>query len=171
MKSMILLLATLTFSGLTHAASRTVPATDITVKASSIDQVVRLVNKDVPGSHQTKVSVVVTDQGMSTDISPRYGLVLIFASFAEMGNLQASFNLAENGIYKLNSAVRKSAGIYEVKYKEYGDEAGFYEVTLKIDATQMFVDEKTTRKICGGDFCDEDLKTSITVTETGRRPL
>lgn len=42
---------------------------------------------------------------------------------------------------------------------------GLVNVITTIDATKMFADEKEQRKACGGDFCDQALKTSIEVSE------
>lgn len=137
---------------------------------SIIDQVIQLVNKHESGSSHKKLSIVVTDSGMTTDMSPRYSVYLGYASLAEMGNISADFLITDQTI-KFLSAKRIKAGVYEVKTIEYraDDESdGFSEVTHLIDATKMFSDELKLRKNCNEAFCDKKLKTSIEVTETIR---
>jgi chromosome condensin MukBEF MukE localization factor len=136
-----------------------------TIAASDIEQVIRLVDKKEDGSSHKKLQIVVTDAGMSTDVSPRYTVRLGYASLAEMGNISADFKISDQA-FQFVSATRKAPGIYEVKTIEYRDEDGMVDVTHTINATKMFVDEREARKACGDDFCDKELKTSIEVTET-----
>ncbi|MES2803906.1 MAG: hypothetical protein V4654_15545 [Bdellovibrionota bacterium] len=159
-----MLLSALVILTTIFAQAKIVNSEDLKVSASSIDQVIRLVDKDDPGSSHKKLSIIVEDHGMSTDVSPRYTISLGYASMAEMGNITADFKITDQA-YKFISAKRKGAGIYEVKTKEYRDADGMYDVTLTIDATKMFVDEKEQRKACGDNFCDLVLKTSISVSE------
>ncbi len=148
--------------------AKTVSSSKLQVEPSSIDQVIRLVDKHEPGSSHKKLSVVIEDRGMSTDVSPRYSIYLGYASLAEMGNISADFKINENA-YKFLSATRKAPGIYEVKVVEYRDEDGMVEVTQTIDATKMFSDEQKLRKQCDGDFCDQTLKTTVEVKETAKK--
>lgn len=162
-----MLLSALVILSATFAQAKTVNSTDVQISASSIDQVIRLVDKNEPGSSHKKLSIIVEDRGMSTDVSPRYTISLGYASMAEMGNITASFQISDQA-FQFISASRKSAGIYEVKTVEYRDD-GMYDVTTTIDATKMFVDEKEQRKACGGDFCDQELKTSIELSEKAQK--
>jgi hypothetical protein len=143
----------------------TVLPTEDKVSPSSVDQVIRLVDKDEPGSSHKKVSILVTDHGMSTDVSPRHTIYLAYASLAEMGNISVDFEIT-NQAFRFTSATRKAAGIYEVRTLEY--RADFVDVVYTIDARKMFSDEKKLREECekDGGFCDGDLKTSIIVTES-----
>lgn len=140
-----------------------VSSTKVQLKASEIDQVIRLVDKEEPGSSHKKLSIIITDSGLSTDVSPRYSIYLGYASLAEMGNISADFKIDDQA-YKVLSAKRISAGIYEVITQEYRED-GFYQITRTIDATKMFSDEKKTREKCGQDFCNEELKTEVKITE------
>jgi len=148
-------------------ASKTINSSTLTLSPSSIDKVIRLVDKDQSGSSHKKLSIIVTDRGMSTDVSPRYTVFLGYASLAEMGNISADFEI-NNQAYKFISASRKSAGVYQIKTLEYRDE-GMFEVTQTINATKIFSDENKLRKNCGGDFCDETLKTSISISEIAKK--
>jgi hypothetical protein len=138
-----------------------------TIAPSSIDKVIRLVDKDDPNSSYKKLSIVVTDSGRSTDVSPRYTVYLGYASYAEMGNLTADFKISDQAI-RFISASRKSAGIYEVVIEEYREE-GMFLVTKTIDATQIFIAERARVRDCGEDFCDGVLTTSVIVTETATK--
>jgi hypothetical protein len=147
--------------------AKTLPSSKQSISPAEVDQVIRLAEKKDIGSYNKKVSIIVTDHGLSTDVSPRYSVYLGFASFAEMGNISANF-LVNDQAFKFISASRKSAGIYEIKVIEYrGD--GMYEVTQELDATKMFSDEQKLRKDCGADFCDQNLKTSISTKETAKK--
>jgi len=44
-----------------------------------------------------------------------------------------------------------------------------FEVTQTINATKIFSDENILRKKCGDDFCDETLKTSISISEYAKK--
>lgn len=166
MKNLVLVMA-LTVMSTVGLASTKVPSSQVHVSPSDIDKVVRLVDKNESGSSHKKLQIVVTDQGMSTDVSPRYKVYLSYASLAEMGNISADFVINENAIQFL-SASRKAPGIYEVKVMEYRDD-GMYEVTQEINATAIFVDENKMRKECGGDFCDGNLKTSVSIKESAKK--
>lgn len=146
--------------------AKTINSNKESISPSEIDQVIRLVDKNEPGTSHKKLSIVVTDQGMSTDVSPRYTVYLAYASMAEMGNISVDFKITDQPFHFLG-ATRKAAGIYEVKAVE-ARETGFVEVTYTIDATKMFADEKAERTKCGGDFCDLKLQTSVSVTETSK---
>lgn len=164
MKNLVLAIACSVMLPVFANAAVTVPSSDVQLSAAQIDKVVRLVDKKNPGESHKKLQIIVIDNGMSTDVSPRYAVYLGYASLGEMGNIGAEFKINDQALEFL-SASRKAAGIYEFKTTEYRDN-GLYEVTQEIDATKMFADEKQMRKNCGGDFCDGKLKTSITVTTT-----
>lgn len=158
-----LLLSALVILSTAFAQAGTVKSQDLQIAPSKIDQVIRLVDKNDPGSSHKKLSIIVTDHGMSTDLSPRYSIYLAYASLAEMGNIAVDFKINDQAIQFL-AASRKAAGIYEVVTTEYRDD-GMYKVTTTIDATKMFSDEKKEREACGGDFCDLKLKTSVSTSE------
>lgn len=146
----------------------TVQASDIKVGPSDVDQVVSLLKKTENGVTK-KVQILVQDNGLSTDVSPRYKIHLGYSSSAEMGNITANFQISDL-TWEFVSAKRISAGIYEVKAIEIAEEDfGFDDVTYLIDATKMFSDEKAALKKCGGDFCDQSLATSIKVTKTAKK--
>lgn len=154
----------LIFSSLV-AQGRTLPSdSTLSVQTSTIDQTIRLFSKDRPGSSLEKVSVVVTDGGMSTDVSPRYKVYLTYQSYAEMGNITTSFLISDKA-FRFLSATRSGPGTYVIKTVVY-DDRGFVEVTQTINAAQMLRDEAKLRESCGRDFCDVDLKTSIEIKET-----
>lgn len=158
----------LVFSSFSVSAKTLVSNSKLQIEPAKIDQVIRLADKQEAGSNHKKVSIVVSDNGLSTDVSPRYTVYLGFASLAEMGNISANFKVNDNA-YQFVSAQRKAAGIYEVKVIEYRSEVGMVEVTQTIDATRMFIDEQKARKTCGSDFCDQVLNTSVEVTEKTKK--
>lgn len=160
------LISALIFLTALTAQAKTIQSEELNITPSSIDKSIRLVDKDNLGSSHKKLSIIVTDGGMSTDVSPRYSIYLGYASLAEMGNISTDFKISDQAIQFI-SASRKSAGIYEIKTVEYRDD-GMYDVTTTIDATKMFSDEKKAREACGGDFCDLVLKSSISVTESAK---
>lgn len=166
MKALIMSLALI--AAVTAQAGEVLRSTQEKIAPDSVDQLIKLVDKDEPGSSQKKVNIVVTDGGMSTDVSPRYSVYLGLSSMAEMGNLSATIKITDQA-FQFVSASRKSAGQYEVKIIEYRDE-GMVEVTKNIDATQMFIDERSQRESCNaeGGFCDGTLSTSATVSESTR---
>lgn len=145
----------------------TVASSNVKIAPSEIDQVIKLVDKNDPMYSHKKVSITVTDRGMGTDVSPRFTVLLGFSSMAEMGNISADFKITDEA-FSFVSATRKSAGIYEVKTIEIGND-GLEEVTRSIDSTRMFIDEQAARKACNGDFCDQKLKTSVEVKEVSRK--
>lgn len=146
------------------AMAKVVPSSKQRVDPAHIDQMIRLVDKKEIGSSHKKLSIIVTDGGMSTDVSPRFTVYLGYASMAEMGNLTSTFKINDNA-FQFVSASRKAAGIYEVKVIEYRDDVGLVEVTQTIDATKLFSDEKKIRNPCDG-FCDQEFKSSVEVQET-----
>lgn len=166
MKKMVLMMACVVLPLVTSAAT-TVPSSKVQLSPSSIDKVVRLVDKKEADSSYKKVQILVTDRGMSTGVSPRYSVYLAYSSLAEMGNIFADVVINENAIEFL-SASRKAPGIYEVKVTEYHD-GEMYEVTQEINATAIFVDEEKKRKECGDDFCDGALKTSVSITTKAKK--
>ena len=97
----------------TISQAKIVKSTEAQINPANIDTVIRLVDKNEPGSSQKKLSIVVTDSGMSTDVSPRYTVYLGYASMAEMGNLTSTFEITNLG-YGPVKAERKAAGIYTV---------------------------------------------------------
>lgn len=161
MKKIVFLSALLVASMSVQA--KTVSSTSEGISPAKVDQIIRLVDKRDPGSSHKKVSVVVEDHGMSTDVSPRYTVYLGYASLAEMGNFSVNFKINDQA-FQFVSASRKAPGIYEVKVVEYREE-GLVEVTQEIDAVKMFADEQKLRNECG-DFCDQPLRSSVTVKET-----
>lgn len=164
MKTTILIL-TMLLSSVSYA--HTIPSKKLAVAPSEIDKVIFVETKKVPGSSHEKVSIVVTDNGMSTDVSPRYHIYLGYASLAEMGNLSADFKVSDQA-YQFISARKISSSIYEVKTVEYRDD-GMYNVTLTINATKVFSDEKETRKNCNSAFCEQPIKSTIEVTEAVKK--
>lgn len=166
MKKILAALAVVAMSA--SAQAKTVVAEKIQISPSSVDQVVRLVDKNEPGSSHKKLSIVVADNGMSTDVSPRYRVYMAYASLAEMGNLSADFLISAE-VMKFISAKRISGGIYEVVVTEFNDN-GFQDVTYKINATKMFSDEKKMREKCDseGGFCDGELTGTVELTSTAK---
>lgn len=150
-----------------QAQAKVVSSDQLTVSPSTIDKVVHLVDKSKAGSFKKKLSILVTDSGLSTDVSPRYTVFLGYSSMTEMGNIFADFKINDRAVDFL-SASRKSPGVYQVKVTELRDD-GMYEVTQTIDATQMFIDESDMRKSCGDNFCDATLKTKISISETSKK--
>ena len=154
----------------TISQAKIVKSTEAQINPANIDTVIRLVDKNEPGSSQKKLSIVVTDSGMSTDVSPRYTVYLGYASMAEMGNLTSTFEITNLG-YGPVKAERKAAGIYTVVVTQILDQVGFAEVTYEVNATQMFIDENKMRAACGGDFCDGVLKSQISVKQLSVKKL
>lgn len=147
--------------------AKTIASAKLQINPAEVDKVIRLVDKDEPGSSAKRLQIIVTDQGLATDVSPRYTIYLGYASLAEMGNMNASFKISDQA-YQFVSAQRKAAGIYEVKSVEYRKD-GMFQVTHEIDASKMFADEKKLRKQCGDGFCDVELKSGISVKEVAEK--
>lgn len=162
MKKIILVAALILTAAASHA--KIINSTEVQIDPANVDTVISLVNKNEPGSSQKKLNIVVTDSGMSTDVSPRYTVYLGYASMAEMGNITSTYQITNEG-YGPVRAERKSAGLYTVIVTQFVDQVGFAEVTYEVNATQMFIDENKMRAACGGDFCDGNLKSKITVTQ------
>lgn len=162
MKKLAIALSSLVALVSFSAFGATVPSVVDTTSPAYVDQVIPLVNKQVPGSSHLKASFVVLDNGMSTDVSPRYTVYLTLASFAEMGNLVANFKITDQA-FQFKSAKKISDEVYEVSFVEYRDQ--MYDVTLTINAKQMFADEAAARLTCGEDFCDQELQSTVEVTE------
>ena len=148
---------------------QTISSSSENISPSLVHKHILLVNKENLGSSHFKISVIVTDHGMSTDVSPRYTIYLGVSSLAEMGNLFADFKISDKA-YKFISASKKAQSIYEIKFMEYREE-GMFEVTKTIDAKKIFLDEEKIRKDCADDFCDKPLKTSVDVTETIKKSI
>ncbi len=144
-------------------AETVVSSTSEKIQPDLIDQVIRVEDQQTPGSSHLKVSIVVLDGGMSTDVSPRYTVYLTLSSLAEMGNMGATFKIT-NKAYQFKSARKISDKLFEVSFVEYRDQ--MYDVILTIDAAKLFADELMARKDCGEDFCDIDLESSVDVTES-----
>lgn len=162
-----LMLTTLLLLGSVCAQAKDIASTKLAIAPSSVYKMIRLVENGEPGSSQKKLSIIVADKGMSTDMSPRFTVYLGFASMAEMGNISADFKINEQTA-RFVSASRKEAGIYEVKVVEYRDD-GMYLVTQTINAKKTFIDERQLRKSCGVDFCDQTLNTTVSVSETASK--
>lgn len=163
MKAIVFLVTTIV-AGL--AFGKEVKNTDITISPATIDNMVQLVNKEDLSDNHKKLSLIVKDTGRSTDFSPRFTVYLGYGSFAEAGNLTASFELTKD-VIKVISANRLEAGIYELLTSEIreSDEGSMrLNVRYQIDARKMFADEQALRKVCNV-FCDKELSTAITVTE------
>lgn len=165
----LILTAALTLAA-TVSQAKIIKSTEAQIDPASIDTVINLVKKDEPGSSQKKLNIVVTDSGMSTDVSPRYTVYLGYASMAEMGNITSSYEITNLG-YGPVRAERKAAGIYTVIVNQYVEQVGFAEVTYEVNATQMFIDENKMRNACGGDFCDGTLKSQISVKQLSVKKL
>jgi hypothetical protein len=137
------------------------------IDAAHIDQVVRLVDKDdqQTGGTIRRVQVVVTDNGLSTDVSPRNAIYLTFASLAEMGNFHATFKLNDRTM-KVLSVKKVNPGIYQIKTVDYSDELGLVEVVQTIDSTDMFIQERALRINCGQNFCGGTVNSTIKVSKT-----
>ena len=154
----------------TVAQAKVVHSKEVAVSPSSVEKVVTLVNKTTEDGGKVKLQVVVTDNGMSTDVSPRHSVYLGYANLAEMGNITAEFEVTE-ATWEFISATRTAPGIYEVKTVELGDE-GMVEVTHTVDASKVFADEKALRNKCateGDGFCHEVLKSTVTVLKTVKK--
>lgn len=161
MKKMIL--TSIVLLTATFAQASSIKSEKLSIAPSSIDKTFRLVDKN-GDEGQKKLSIIVADKGMSTDVSPRYSVYLGYQSNAEMGNLSADFLITDEAM-SVESAKRVSAGIYQVVVDRYRDGLYSEKVTLTIDATKMFADENKKREACGGDFCDGEILTSIEVKE------
>ncbi|WP_413287933.1 hypothetical protein [Bdellovibrio sp. HCB337] len=146
------------------AHAKSVAPTKEKISPATIDQTIRLADSD-DNVVKKKISIVVVDHGLSTDVSPRYSVYLGYNSMAEMGNLSAAY-LITNQAYSNVKAKRTSAGIYEVSYTEYREEQGMVTVTQRIDATAAFSADKKQRANCNEGFCDGYIKADISLTES-----
>jgi len=163
MKKSIIVLFSLNLAG-TVQAREVKSNPQLTLRPSEISAVIPLVNKVDDTGLQKRLQIVVQDQGMSTDVSPRYKVFLSYASLAEMGNLTADFELSAN-VFEFLSATRTAPGLYTIKFKELRN-GKMLEVTQEVNALQLFIKEKETRTNCGDNFCDLTIKSKILVQES-----
>lgn len=147
----------------TDAFGTIVPSSSETINPATASQVITLAHRTEPGSSDLTVRVVVADHGMSTDVSPRYSVYLAIASYAEMGNITATFPVIP-GAYQFVSATRVRGGVYKIVTKNFGDH-GIDTIVTTVDATQAFRDEKAARGQCGDNFCDLELQSEVRVDE------
>lgn len=159
----------LIFTLSTTAQAQVIGSKPERINPAVIDQVIRLVNKSENGSEK-RVQVISTNNGMSTDLSPRGSAYLTYSSTAEMGNIFAVFEIT-NEVYGDISAIRTAPGIYQVTVLQFRDQIGYARVTYEVNSVQMFIDENNMRKKCGGDFCDGNLKSTITIKEISVVPV
>ncbi|WP_413581762.1 hypothetical protein [Bdellovibrio sp. HCB288] len=165
MKKIVMFLIALSTAAISHAAP--LAPTEDKITPDFVDQAIRLADTQ-KDSVRRKVTVVVTDLGLSTDMSPRSTVYLTYNSNAEMGNLSASF-LVANDVFHGLEAKRVAPGIFEISYVTYRDEGGMLKVTKTIDATELYVQDHKMRNACGNDFCDGQINASIDVKETAKK--
>lgn len=138
-----LLATVMTFS---NAFAVEVKSTKEVVSPSRVVELVKLVNKE-----DIKVSVIVSDIGGSTDVSPTQELYFTLYVKGEMYNTDATFNLGP--IYKFISAKRVSGGVSEVVAEVPNEENWMPEVkTLVIDAQKAIISIKAVS--CEDFDCD-----------------
>ena len=142
MKTAIIFL-TMTFLSLpTYSKTLSSTRTDTKIEASRVVELIKLVNKE-----DIKVSLVVQDNGGSTDVSPTQKLFFTIYSKGEMTNTDATFDLGY--IYELLAAKRVSGGIYEVEVSAPNEESSMPEnQTLVIDAQKAIIALKAV-------YCEE----------------
>ncbi len=145
----------LSFLTLSNAFAVEVKSTKEVISPSRVVELVKLVNKD-----DIKVSVVVSDIGGSTDVSPTQELYLTLYVKGEMYNTDATFNLGP--IYKFISAKRISGGVYEVEAEVPNEENWMPEVkTLVIDAQSAIISIKAVS--CDDFDCDASTQFEASV--------
>ncbi|WP_413584348.1 hypothetical protein [Bdellovibrio sp. HCB274] len=165
MKKIVMFAIALSAAVTSHAAP--LAPTKAQISPDDIDQAIRL-SATRRDSALRKITVVVTDSGSSTDVSPRHTIYFTYNSFAEMGNMRATYLVAEDAFADVQ-ATRVSAGIYEVSYIAYRAEQGMVKVTKTIDATEAFIEDKAKRDACGYDFCDAAIEAAIDMKETSKK--
>lgn len=149
-----------------NSPAKVIASSPKSISISAIDQVVKLVDKQATNGSRKRLSIVVEELGMGTDVSPNTKIYLGYSSSTEMLNLSADFLLSKS-VLKFHSAQRVGAGKYKVEvteYRSYEFESRLVDVTYLINATQMFIDEESRRN-SSEDFNGSLLKTSIIVTE------
>lgn len=156
----ILFSALVIFGSALHAVE--VSSSEVTLTPSTVSEVQHFTLPSEDGTSQ-RLSIITTEDGMSTDVYPRYAIYLGYASYAEMGNISTNFSIGR--FVEVTSVRQKSAGIFEIKALRITEE-GMPRVTLTVDARQVLADEKKLRESCNDDFCDKDLDSKINVTET-----
>ncbi|WP_413557257.1 hypothetical protein [Bdellovibrio sp. HCB209] len=158
------LFAVIMSAAMTVQAKQVAP-TSSKISPATIDQAIRLAEATSKEGVTKKITIVTTDNGKSTDVSPRYTVYLGYNSMAEMGNISAAYLIAEDA-YSNVTAKRLAPGIYQVQYKAYRDEAGMVNVTKVIDANEAFINDNEIRKACADDFCDGTIKAAVDVQES-----
>lgn len=166
MKNLIVLIVVALTSITASAAS--INPTNVKLSPDSISDLIHLAKSERDGVFKN-VSLVITDNGMSTDVSPRHEVYLTYTSFAEMGNLSATY-LIDELVFGEITAKRISAGVYEVTYTGVPSTQDLTLVTITktIDTTAAFIDDANQRKQCSlnHDFCDGKINAKIKVTTT-----
>lgn len=146
------LLSLLTVSNLFAAE---VKSSKEVVSPSRVVELVKLVNKE-----DIKVSILVSDIGGSTDVSPTQELYFTLYVKGEMYNTDATFNLG--AIYKFISAKRISGGVYEVVAEVPNEENWMPEVkTLVIDAQKAIISIKAVT--CEDFDCDASTQFAASI--------
>lgn len=124
-------------------------------------------------SPDASLSVVAVDGGMSTDVSPRYQIVVGFFSPAEMGNLDASF-LLTNTVWDVQK-VRLESNHLILRVREISDEfldqensTIFADVIYRLDIGPLIQAEAQRRQSesCLESFCDGELDVTLPLTRS-----
>jgi len=98
--------------------------------------------------------------GRSTDISPRYRLLITYFHGAELNNTRTAFDLGN--FWELTSYQRLKAGVYRISGTKLTGEGIVQKVVLTIDVAQVFIDDG---KVKSPDFKNPYFLSTIQVKE------
>jgi hypothetical protein len=113
-------------------------------------------------NEQTDVTVRAIEiyLGQSTDLSPRYRLLITYFNGGEMNNTRTAFDLGY--FVEVTSCKRLRAGLYQIHGTRLIDNAAVKNFEITVNATQVFIDD---RNIKSSEFQDPYFSSTIQVTE------
>ncbi|HAR44556.1 MAG TPA: hypothetical protein DCS07_18305 [Bdellovibrionales bacterium] len=161
MKSLITIAVLTLFAFTADAAPLVIPSLSQT--EAKID-IARVMDSTVLGQNESKdikVRLITVDNGKSTDVSPRYRLLLTYFHAGETNNVQTAFELGS--FYEVLKTSRVGPGIYRVNVKQWTDSGKFEKVSLTINTTQVFIDDN---KLMPEEFQDPYFSSSISVEQS-----
>jgi hypothetical protein len=146
-------------STLSHAD--TIPS--LQAQASKIDacQISHVATLGRNAQKDITIRAVEMKRGQSTDVRPRYRLLITYFHGGEMNNTRTAFDLGY--FWEITAYKRLKAGLFQIYGTRLVDEATIKKVIIVLDATQVFIDD---RNISAPDFSNPYFASTIQVKES-----
>jgi hypothetical protein len=124
MRNVLLTICALAFASQSFATTTSVSEVNpinYTVDAAGVEKVVT-VGVGVNDQTEYRHKIIVVDHGLSTDLSPRYGIYYAYQMVSEMANPSVMYNIGN--VMDYSSIKRESAGVYSIVVKtlDYQDD-------------------------------------------------